>query len=76
MRGLKDRSIYNLFQTATSDDADNNGVAYACAEELEHMTPHERYVAWFNWHVKEIIPYYKSEVMRLHQLSDEEYNRG
>jgi len=40
------------------------------------MTPDEKYVAWFNWHVREIMPYYKSEVMRLHNItSDEEYNR-
>ena len=28
----------------------------------------------FNWFVKEIIPYYKAEVMRLHNISDEEYD--
>lgn len=39
------------------------------------MTPHERYVAWFDWRVREIMPYYKAEVMRLHQFSEEEYNR-
>ena len=53
----------------------HDDVAYATAEELQQMTPEERYEAWFNWHVREIIPYYKTEVMRLHNISDEEYNR-
>lgn len=35
----------------------------------------ERYEAWFNWHVKEIMPYYTTEVMRLHNISDEDYDR-
>jgi len=57
-------------------DDDPNGVAYATTEELEQTTPEERYEAWFNWHVREIMPYYKAEVMRFHDItSDEEYNR-
>lgn len=39
------------------------------------MTDKERFEAWFNWYVKEIMPYYKAEVMRLHNISDEEYDR-
>ena len=58
-----------------SEDDDSN-LPYATAQELEQMTPHEIYVAWFNWHVREIMPYYKEEVMRLHNItSDEEYKR-
>ena len=50
---------------------------YATTEELEQMTSTERHVAWFNWHVREIMPYYKAEVMRLHNItSDEEYDRS
>ena len=48
---------------------------YATAEELEQMTPMERHVAWFNWHVRETMPYYKTEVMRLHNITDGEYDR-
>jgi hypothetical protein len=29
----------------------------------------ERYIAWFNWYVREIMPYYKAEVMRLHNIT-------
>ena len=89
MKGLKaDKSIDNLAdrlgrleaakEIASSSDDDDvhvNDVPYATAEELEQMTPHDHY-DWFNWHVKEIMPYYKGEVMRLHNItSDEEYNR-
>ena len=61
--------------TATQKIVSRN-TPYATAEELEQMTPHEYYEAWFNWSVKEIMPFYKAEVMRLHNItSDEEYNR-
>jgi len=63
-------------EIASSNQSVDNGVPYATVEELEQMTPMERYVAHFNWFVKEIMPYYKAEVMRLHGItSDEEYNR-
>ena len=48
---------------------------YATAEELEQMTDEERFEAWFNWRVREIMPYYKAEVMHLHNISDDEYDR-
>jgi hypothetical protein len=50
----------------------DDGAPYA--DELEQMTDMKRYIAGFNWHVKEIMPY-KEEVMRVHQISDEEYDR-
>ena len=54
----------------------DNGVPYATAEELEQMTPHEYYEARFNWRVKEVLPFYKLEVMSLHNITlDEEYDR-
>ena len=57
-------------------NANDNNFPYATTQELEKMTLMERYVAWFNWRVKEIMPYYKAEVMRHHKIiSDEEYNR-
>jgi hypothetical protein len=80
----KDKSLDNLSnrldrleakKSVDNDDA-NNDVPYATAEELKQMTPEESFEAWFNWHVKEIMPYYKAEVMRLHNItSDEEYDR-
>jgi predicted ATPase len=76
----RDKSIDNLSSRlhkleqekviSVSDD-----VPYASVEELQQMTPMERYIAWFNWHVREIMPYYKEEVMRFHNISDEEYDR-
>ena len=36
----------------------------------------ERYILKFNWYVREIMPYYKAEVMQVHNIaSDEEYTR-
>ena len=61
---------------SSNNNTIDNGVPYATAEELEHMTAHQYYEARFNWRVKEILPLYKLEVMRLHNItSDEEYNR-
>ena len=39
------------------------------------MTDEERFEAWFNWYVKEIMPYYKAEVIQYHQISEDEYDR-
>lgn len=84
MRGWgKIKSIDNLSdrldkleeERALKTISDDDGVPYATADELDQMTDMERYIAWFNWHVKEIMPYYKEEVMRVHQISDEEYDR-
>ncbi len=52
----------------------SNDCPYATAEELEQMSSIERYIAWFNWRVREIMPYYKAEVMRLHNITSDEYN--
>jgi hypothetical protein len=83
LKGWKGKSIDNLSvrldrleEEREVESGSDDGVAYATAQELEQMTPGERYVAWFNWHVKEIMPYYKEEVMRVHNItSDEEYDR-
>jgi hypothetical protein len=86
-KGIDNKSIDDLFyririlelgenpSSAKDAAADNGGVPYATAEELEQMTDTERFEAWFAWRVKEILPYYKAEVMRLHNISDEEYDR-
>ena len=84
--GEETESIDNLFdrigrlesakEISSSNESFDNGVPYATAEELEQMTPMEKYIAWFNWHVKEIMPYYKLEIMKVHNItSDEEYSR-
>ena len=68
--------LENSNSNSVHNNEPNSGVPYASAEELEQMTDNERLDAWFNWHVKEIIPYYKAEVMRFHNItSDEEYSR-
>jgi hypothetical protein len=78
---LYSKSIDNLsnrLDRLDNDDANNDDddVPYATAQELKQMTSEESYEARFNWHVKEIIPYYKAEVMKVHNItSDEEYNR-
>ena len=63
---------------------EENGIVAVAAEEGEEeqtnpedsMTPEERHEFRFNWFVHEIMPYYKAEVMRLHNItSDEEYTR-
>ena len=38
------------------------------------MTDKERFEAWFTWRVKEIMPYYKAEVMRFHNITSDEYD--
>lgn len=44
-------------------------------QELEKLTPTERYILNFNRSVKEIMPYYKAEVMQVHNISSEEYDK-
>lgn len=44
-------------------------------QELEKLTPTERYILNFNRSVKEIMPCYKAEVMQVHNVSSEEYDR-
>ncbi len=79
-----DKSVDNLSgrlhkleeEREIASSSDEPDVPYATAEELKQMSPEERYEARFNWYVKEIMPYYKAEVMRLHSIaSDEEYSR-
>jgi hypothetical protein len=44
--------------------------------ELEKLSPMERYILRFNWYVREIMHYYKVEVMQVHNIAtDEEYTR-
>ena len=85
MKAWKDKATIDklsdrLDRLESAKDAANGvvgggGVAYATAEELEQMTPMQRYIAWFNWYVKTIMPYYKAEVMRVHNLTSEKYDR-
>ena len=83
--GSKDKSLDNLSdrldrleeergEVKPVEDNDANDRPYATAEELEQMSSIERYIAWFNWHVREIMPYYKAEVMRLHSITSDEYD--
>ena len=83
--GSKDKSLDNLSdrldrleeergEVKPVEDNDANDRPYATAEELEQMSSMERYIAWFNWHVREIMPYYKAEVMRLHSITSDEYD--
>jgi hypothetical protein len=52
--------------------------ADATAEEPnpeDSMTPWEKWEYRFNWLVKEILPFYKEEVMRVHNLTSDEYDK-
>ncbi|HZD34383.1 MAG TPA: hypothetical protein VE130_04190 [Nitrososphaeraceae archaeon] len=42
---------------------------------LEKLTSMERYILNFNRSVKEVMPYYKAEVMQVHSISSEEYDK-
>ena len=82
--GNKDKSLDNLSdrldrvedesggEVKPVEDNDVNDRPYATAQELEQVSSMERYIAWFNWHVREIMPYYKAEVMRLHSITSDE----
>jgi hypothetical protein len=53
-------------------------IEYRCGlteDEYEKLTPMEKYELKFNWYLKEIMPYYKAEVMSIHNLTSEEYDR-
>lgn len=43
-------------------------------EEFEKLTLMEKRILEFNWYVKNIMPYYKAEVMSVHNLTSEEYD--
>jgi hypothetical protein len=83
--GSKDNSLDNLSnrldrleeerEVKPVEDNDAFDCPCATAKELRQMSSMERYVAWFNWHVREIMPYYKAEVMRLHNITSDEYDR-
>ena len=44
-------------------------------DELEKLSPMQKYILEFNWYVREIMPYYRAEVMQIHNLASEEYDR-
>ena len=44
-------------------------------EEFEKLSLMDKAVLKFNWFVKEIMPYYKEEVMSVHNLTSEEYDK-
>jgi hypothetical protein len=44
-------------------------------DEYEKLTDMEKAVLRFNWYVERIMPYYKAEVMSVHNVSSEEYDR-
>jgi hypothetical protein len=83
--GSRDKSLDNLSnrldrleeergEVKPVEDNEDIDRPYATAEQLEQMSSMERYVSWFNWHVREIMPYYKAEVMRLHSITSDEYD--
>ncbi len=43
--------------------------------ELEKLSLMDRYVLKFNWYVENILPYYKAEVMQVHKISEDEYDK-
>ena len=65
--GSKDKSLDNLSDRLDRleedrgvvkpvEDNNTNDRRFATAEELEQMSTMERYIAWFNWHIREIMP--------------------
>lgn len=55
-----------------------NMPVYARSKILDKMSRGEEdrlHEYRFNWYVKNILPYYKQEVCRVHNISSEEYNR-
>lgn len=70
------KRLDKLEGVVTDEDSSSKIKSDNTDPELEKLTPMERYILKFNWYVREIMPYYKAEVMRLHNLtSDEEYTR-
>lgn len=61
-------------EEVTEEDSSKN-MSNNTDPELERLSPMERYILKFNWHVREIMPYYKAEVMSVHNLTSEEYDR-
>jgi hypothetical protein len=82
-----DRSIDNLSgrldrleATATAADEPDNfsDIEYwygLTEEELENMSPMEKYIIRFNWNVKHLMKFYKEEAMHCHNLTSDEYER-
>lgn len=80
MKAWKDKSIDNLSDRldrleANTDNNNSNAATNEDPDELEKLTPMEKYELKFNWYVREIMPYYKAEVMSVHNLTSEEYDR-
>jgi hypothetical protein len=44
-------------------------------DELEKLSPMEKYILKFNWYVNQTMPYYKAEVMQVDNSTSEEYDR-
>jgi hypothetical protein len=88
LKAWKDsRSIDNLSTrlnrleatTTAADEADNfSEIEYRYGlteDEYEKLSLDKKAILRFNWYIENIMPYYKAEVMRVHNLSEEEYNR-
>lgn len=82
MKGWKDNksiTIDNLSDRLDRLEAEIFFIRQSNAEErqqeLEKLTSTERYALNFNRSVKEIMPYYKAEVMQVHNISSKEYDK-
>jgi hypothetical protein len=78
MKAWKDKSIDNLSDRldrleANNNNNNNNAATNQDPDELEKLTPMERYILKFNWYARQIMPYYKA-VMFVHNLTSEEYD--
>ena len=44
-------------------------------EQFSKLTPMEQFILRFNWQGREIRPYYKDEVLRVHNITSDKYDR-
>lgn len=71
----RDKKISNGIHALSESEFQSEFLFGLTEEQFFKLSPMEQYILRFNWYVREIMPYYKEEVMSVHGLTSEEYDR-
>ena len=77
-----DKSVDNLsdrldrIEEEITEENSSKNTSNNTDPESEKLSPMGRHILRFNWYTREIVPYYKAEVMQVHNIAtDKEYTR-
>ena len=72
---VRDKKISKGIHALSESEFQSEFLFGLTEEQFFKLSPMEQYILRFNWYVREIMPYYKEEVMSVHGLTSEEYDR-